>query len=164
MSINPPDSASCEWSDMSAFNPFPLTGVDLSSECLDDPLSPYWVPDVDPPDISPNCQTEVISTMPKPILSRVAYGHGRDAKRTARYRRYPIEKSFIVRRLQTSTNPVTKRALLNLIEAALSSWPECLRPAPPTRTQRRVIGGLVAWADQNASLLMHYSASQNVQK
>jgi hypothetical protein len=85
---------------------------------------------------------------------RQPYGHGLEARRSAPYRSYPMCRSPVLHFLHLSYGTVTKEMLLNMIRTSLRRCPESARPAPPTRAQRRMKAGLVAWLDENATFMM----------
>jgi hypothetical protein len=87
---------------------------------------------------------------------RCKYGLGVDARRSARFRTYPIETSTIHKHLHDVYGIVTKELLQSLISALINQCPPSARPNAPTRDQRRAKGGLVAWLDDNESMALSY--------
>jgi hypothetical protein len=101
----------------------------------------------------PFAEKQLKSTSSRP---RIQYGHGLDARRTAKYRCYPISESPVMRSLLQHPDAVTRQGMMTLIDSCLATCPPDRRPNPPTRSQKRVKGGLVSWMDENASFVMHY--------
>jgi hypothetical protein len=109
-------------------------------------------------------ETEVVeesaTELPLPQLPqrigrlRTRYGYGIDAQRTARYRGYPLNQSVIVRTLQHMYGTVTKPLLSGVIALTLSEFPDWGRSMAPTRAQKRSKGGLLAWLDDHAALVV----------
>jgi hypothetical protein len=89
-------------------------------------------------------------------VTRRRYGDGIDAKRTEQYRAYPADRSIIVPEIARLFGKVTKGLLLRVIEDSLRLCPEDRRPVAPTRSQKRMKAGLVAWIDENRPLVMAY--------
>jgi hypothetical protein len=95
------------------------------------------------------------------VHRRDGYGLGVDARRSARYLAYPKEASAIHKHLHHVSGIVTKEMLHSLIMALISRCSPNERPSAPTRAQRRVKGGLVAWLDEHESMALSYLRSQN---
>jgi hypothetical protein len=93
---------------------------------------------------------------PRSRTDRIPYGQGIDASRTARYRAYPVYASRVINFLQQGGERVTKEVLAQLIASVVSVLPPCLRPPPPSRSQKRSKGGLVCWIDEHQELVMSY--------
>jgi hypothetical protein len=93
-------------------------------------------------------------TVPSSAQRRHGYGMGVDARRSARYRAYPVQSSTIHRRLCDVYGIVTKEMLQALITAVIDRSPVTARPLAPTRSQRRVKGGLMAWLDDHESVAL----------
>jgi hypothetical protein len=159
MSKDSDEAARPDWSNIDAFDPRPVTEFDPCPDNLDD-LSSWWLETHgEVAHVSQILDREQCSIRSKSMVQRRPYGQGRDAHLTARYRGYRVGDSAICSRLQRFMSPLTKRIMLNLIEGALANCPEDIRPRPPTRTQKRVLGGLIAWTEDNASFLMRYMCS-----
>jgi hypothetical protein len=95
---------------------------------------------------------------PSPVMSlrRLVYGKGKDARRTAKYIRYPISLSPVFLYLQARHIRITKIGLTELVMRLLEIIPPEQRPHGPTRNQKRVKGGLLYWLDHNARLIFPY--------
>jgi hypothetical protein len=93
---------------------------------------------------------------------RQSYGHGIDAIRTAPYRGYPIKDSEVVNFLKLKYGAVTKKMLLDLIADFISAFPANHWLLPPTRSQKRAKGGLVAWLDERKILVVPYIGSREL--
>jgi hypothetical protein len=78
---------------------------------------------------------------------RRGYGDGEEAARTSRFRSYDISQSRSYQWLQRGFGWVSKPMLIHLIRSIRDACPEGGRPAPPSRTQTRIKGGLVQWLD-----------------
>jgi hypothetical protein len=83
---------------------------------------------------------------------RERWGHGQEARLTAHYRRYEVGRSPIYRILQHQFPMVTAKGMCELIECIIASCPEEQRPRGPSRSQRRVKGGLVCWLDAHSAI------------
>jgi hypothetical protein len=102
------------------------------------------------------------SPVPPPVAAehrRRPYGHGIDARRTAQLRLYPMEHSPIFRHLKRTSGKVTMPLLMGVVAGVLGLMAPNRRPPPPGRSQKRAKPGLVAWLDENASLVMGYLRS-----
>jgi hypothetical protein len=92
---------------------------------------------------------------------RCAYGLGIEAQRSARYLAYPVQASTIHKHLRDAYGIVTRKMLQGLIAALIHRCPLSARPLPPTRDQRRAKGGLMAWLDDNESMVLPYLGLHN---
>jgi hypothetical protein len=111
--------------------------------------------------------TATITTVKRDSLSpdrpRKQYGQGIDAKRTAIFRHYRIQDSYVVRQIACLVPVVTRQVLMNLISDALQNCGDLVCPSPPTRDQRRVKAGLVSWIDHNTAFMSRYLFNRNRQ-
>jgi hypothetical protein len=114
--------------------------------------------DSEPPSQAmPNLTTsEVPAVSFQPPHHRKKYGQGIDAKRTEIFRRYPTADSYILHQIGKRFKRVTRQVLLDLIDGALASHAQRVPLEPPTRNQKRVKAGLVAWIDDNAAFMHRY--------
>lgn len=90
---------------------------------------------------------------------RLQYGHDIDTQRTAAFRSYPMEYSLIYRYLAATAGTVTEELLMSVVAAVLRQSPPNHRPPPLTRFQKRAKAGLMAWLDDNSSLVLAYLRS-----
>jgi hypothetical protein len=152
---------------MSEFNRLPQDPQFAEIDSFDMGLASWYASDLDPFDdgLAFNPEVPDAISLTSPISKaprrrrRRAHGLGVDARRTARYRAYPIEESVIHRHLQEVHGIVTIEMLQSLITILIDRCPPWARPPAPTRNQRRVKGGLVAWLDANESLALTHLRS-----
>jgi hypothetical protein len=112
----------------------------------------------DPDQSLPGEEAQSKSLAAKGKRSRRRSGtHGADVKHHSRYRAYPIDESPIWQQLHRKYSIVTKDMLTQLIALSIRICPECARPIPPSRAQKRAKAGLVAWIDFNAPLCLRVS-------
>jgi hypothetical protein len=93
-----------------------------------------------------------IQSSPRPTsltTGRRQWGTGREASLTAVYRHYDLSQSPAFYLLGSDTSNLTIEQLLQLIHQIRESIPAESRPKGPSRTQRRVKVGLIAWLDMN---------------
>jgi hypothetical protein len=87
---------------------------------------------------------------------RRAYGQGIDAQRTAIFRHSQMRNTILLEYLRRLFPVITFQVLNDLIVGALANCSEGTGPKRPTRTQRRVKGGLLAWMDYNSAFMYWY--------
>jgi hypothetical protein len=92
----------------------------------------------------------------KSRAQRKSYGSGIEAKRTAFMKNYDTSRSPILLLLRQCGIPDTKSNFLALIQNAVLDCPENERPTHPSRSRKRVKGGLVQWMDMNAEFIQEY--------
>jgi hypothetical protein len=104
---------------------------------------------------------EEMDSMPSPGRTRDDFwGHGYEALRASPYHQYDASRSPIFRFLQRGHAIVTRRLLMELIDAVVKYTPEDERPRFPARNQRRAKNGLILWLDQNSVPVWRYLKAQ----
>jgi hypothetical protein len=111
-----------------------------------------------------------LNTLDQPISkkrirrSRKPYGYGVDARRTAKFRKHNITRSWMYHYLEAHYHVVTKDMLLRLVNAVVESIPEHLRPQSLTRSEKRVKAGLMLWIDGHAGQVLTYLSSHHLEQ
>jgi hypothetical protein len=157
-------SESCEYAELDPFIEFDFVEDLVSLEDVNDDTSAQTditsstaLPLTETP-ASASASASAGSIAPRRV--RKKYGQGIDAKRTAVFRNYQPRQVFVLQLIHELFPVVTRQVLMELIVNALARFPLSMRPRQPTRAQKRVKAGLLAWIDENQSFMTWYLNSR----